>query len=343
MRRPMMAVGLMAGWTIGMSGCANLEVHKIPVEKRMEGCDHADGFRYYLSRPYVLVKAPIQVATQKSLVTVEQTDDNKNCQVSFLDGARQGQQAKLSELSVTSPGSPEVRKITAAEVAELQQAIRDPAVQRTGADPLGGGTGTDMSNASDTASNTKSLNGISLPGLQAAYPKTNPSPPRTSDLGPLSSGNISIVYLPDLDEQYAVKSKNCLSKSSFGLIFTDGWQLSDVNAEHDSTPVAIELLNTIKTAVQAAEKIAEAAIPSAPPAPKGGTPNLLSPAGTTPSNEHVQLYYLTQTTYIKPGLYRLNKPWETEGGQPMPVGCGLLAKLGLTTVTEVQLTPFVLP
>ena len=58
--------------------------------------------------------------------------------------------------------------------------------------------------------------------------------------------------------------------------------------------------------------------------------------GVSVAND-VNIYKLVQTTYIKPGLYRLNKPWET--GQPLPTGCGFLAKLGLATITTVELKP----
>ena len=37
-------------------GCAGLEAHRVPLPKRMSGEDaHIHGFRYYLSRPYLVV------------------------------------------------------------------------------------------------------------------------------------------------------------------------------------------------------------------------------------------------------------------------------------------------
>ena len=42
---------------------------------------------------------------------------------------------------------------------------------------------------------------------------------------------------------------------------------------------------------------------------------------------------------VKPGVYRVSKPWEMNGQQP--VGCGLLAKMGLATFESyrVEMNP----
>ena len=49
-----------------------------------------------------------------------------------------------------------------------------------------------------------------------------------------------------------------------------------------------------------------------------------------------RLIRMVERVYIKPGVYRLNKPWEVKGpGCDMPTGLGLLAKLGLPTASDV--------
>ena len=43
-------------------GCANVSVTKVPVAARASGQDaQVEGFRYYLTRPYVLVKRPVEL------------------------------------------------------------------------------------------------------------------------------------------------------------------------------------------------------------------------------------------------------------------------------------------
>jgi hypothetical protein len=59
------AVVLSAG-----AGCANLNVKKVPVGERASGTDKEKGFRYYLNRPYLVVKVPILIAEWSQLVRV---------------------------------------------------------------------------------------------------------------------------------------------------------------------------------------------------------------------------------------------------------------------------------
>jgi hypothetical protein len=49
-------------------------------------------------------------------------------------------------------------------------------------------------------------------------------------------------------------------------------------------------------------------------------------------------FVLIESLYLKPGIYRLNKPWENDGVAPAS-GCGLLAKMGLPTVVACELRP----
>jgi hypothetical protein len=73
---------------------------------------------------------------------------------------------------------------------------------------------------------------------------------------------------------------------------------------------------------------------------KGGTKAALFNLADDRAKEQQAVLQLIQRTYIKPGVYRLNKPWEVQGGPGVePVGCGLLARLGLPTVVEIDFRP----
>ena len=63
------------------------------------------------------------------------------------------------------------------------------------------------------------------------------------------TGAIQVIYLPDLDEQYVIKSKNLLAKSAFALAFRNGSELMEVDAEHDATTVTIALLSLVQQAI----------------------------------------------------------------------------------------------
>src|SRR5205823_2203529 len=99
------------------------------------------------------------------------------------------------------------------------------------------------------------------PAAPSAVFSTDPAPSARSSVAELK-GDIQILFLPDMDEQYAIQSKNVFSKSSFGLQFRHGWELTDVSGNHDSTPVALELFATINSAVDAAKALSTSALSS---------------------------------------------------------------------------------
>jgi hypothetical protein len=146
-------------------------------------------------------------------------------------------------------------------------------------------------------------------------------------------GDMEIVYLPDLDEQYAVHDNNRLGKSAYSMSFRDGWELVSVNGEFDSSAVAVEILNTVETAIKANQSVATASFErekakfeAATAKPKTDTEGDMEKNADPENIEYAQR--ITRT-YIKPGVFRINKPWEMDG--QIPKGDGLLAKMGLST------------
>lgn len=137
-------------------------------------------------------------------------------------------------------------------------------------------------------------------------------------------------YLPDFDEQYAIKSRNIIAKTDFRLDFGEGSELLGVSAEHDTTALALAVLRTIDKVINSEKDIQEAKIDRAV-AIQGEKKG----AEFADKDRGVEYYFLVETTYIKPGMYRLNKPWECAAATTG--GCGLLTKLGLPTVVTVEM------
>jgi hypothetical protein len=158
---------------------------------------------------------------------------------------------------------------------------------------------------------------------------------------------MEIVHLPDLDEQYVIKSKNKLAKSAFGLAFQDGAALAEVQGEHDATTLAVSILKEIQDAIGAAQEVAQAAVTR--------ENNILKEQQKTAQGKDEKLfraqaeraakvgrhsiYQMVESISIKPGVYRLNKPWEIEGEGVLPTGQGLLAQMGLPMVRGVRFEP----
>lgn len=306
-RLPRWAVLAVAALAAAPAGCANLIVKKVPVEDRVAGADNQKGFRYYLSRPYVMVNSKVKVAERRTLIAVTPVKG----EVAFLEGPRAGQVVRLDDVRVREPASNTFRPITPTELQSLRKTLNEQLEPRPDAGVVPAAADGDA-----PAPNTTSLND-----------PTKPDQGKDQEL--ITNSEIQILYLPDLDEQYAIKSCNVFSKSAFRLDFSRGWRLDSVTAEQDSTPVALELLRTIDKAIDSARQLEETALSQqqgAPPTPGGAK---------AVYEDQTQVYYLVETTWIKPGLYRLNKPWECDGAAP--TGCGFLAQLGLPTVVEVAL------
>jgi hypothetical protein len=348
-----------------VAGCANLTVTKISEQKRATGEDrHVKGFRYYLSRPYVIVKAPVLVSEHTELYSMVDRSPAP---------AQLGQLPIPSENSLraekfyrVNPASGTFESVTEEELARLKKAIAaNSGVQQIGfkrqapppstvvvqppaapalpkvADLAGNladapGSYTVVGSAIVGAANQSIADKVSgnaraadlLPDV-----KISADPAGTTRKTVNLAGNIDVVFLPDLDEQYAVHNCNFLSKSAYALNFQDGWALMDVGGNFDSTPVPLEILNFIDTAITAAKNVALA-----------GVDRQARAAGdvalpTTPGAGARLVYQVTVSTYLKPGVYRVNKPWECKAEQT--TGCGLLAKMGLATfeTTRIEVHP----
>jgi hypothetical protein len=300
---------------VHLCGCSNLVVHKVPLADREAGTDHAHGFRYYLPRPYVLVHDKIIIYERRTLVVVDKAATLK--EVSFLDGPRRGQAIALEKLKIGDQTNGTLRQVSIAELQQLRTAVAlsNPAAASPDQQP---DVHTEFNEGADAGGN---------PGGNAGG-DGQPIPI------PSNKGKFEIVFMPDLDEQYVVKSRNFLAKTAFRLTFKDGADLTHVGGDHDATTLAVEFLNTIDSAIQATQSIAEASAkgPAAgsQAAPSARAPHLVG------GDKNKQIWVLVETVSIKPGLYRLNKPWELQDGY-QPSGNGLLAQLGLPSVVDVAL------
>jgi hypothetical protein len=199
------------------------------------------------------------------------------------------------------------------------------------------GDGSSNSDGGNNSSETSSTSSLTMPTPTSTLP----------DNTKLTGLDMDVVYLPDLDEQYVIKSKNLVSKSAFSLAFKNGSELVEVQGEHDSTVLAVSILQQIQNAISAATGAAQQQNQQQS---KSSSSNQGSTTGkgashlvrdlTSPTNtKRPEIYQLKETTVIQPGVYRLNKPWEiADGPGAPPVGCGLLARIGLPITTSIDIT-----
>lgn len=348
---------------VTMAGCSNLDARKVSLEDRMSGEDKkVKGFRYYVSRPYVVVTGQIQVATTKTrarVVSVAVKDQrypgDKDgypyalLAYGFTNGrivkqllTLRGNPAPHNWLKVD--GEPNLRSASLARDVSLLSQFEPASVKGahtlTGARVAGrwaslssgGQQGTPGAGAVGTGGDyTLELRG--KPSLEIALAMTQETkmPRGTNDPRP-QEGEIKIVYLPDFEEQIAVRNHNFLARSSYKLAFQDGWQLTSVDGTHDATEVAVKVLDTVRRAISVAADVEEKRLNTLPlEAPSIETiPG--SRSATEPSEIIVEV---TRTLIVEPGMYRLNK--SDEMTHDIQTGAGILADMGIPVETQTEI------
>jgi hypothetical protein len=298
-------------------GCANVDVRKVPLDKRVSNCDqHVNGFRYYLSRPYVVLKARIELGQ-----VCEEVEEIAVRRVGQPDSVVPAYRTLHNNLALHPP---RVYSLTGEGInlKEWEIVLREKAKSRPKA-------------LEQTSYQTEIPSGPTQTNPVRNVVQT-PSTPVGSPEGGKDdfSNNIQVVFLPDFEEQYAVQPRNIAAKTKFELHFTDGWQLDSTAATLDSTDVPIALLNLIQNALKATSATQQKAQGTTT---SGGAKD---EGQGVRGDSHGRLV-LVRTFFLEPGLYRVQKSWErTAGGdQTVDEAMCLLTSLGLEVHEENRILP----
>jgi len=349
---------LVAGGLTTGSGCSYLKVTKVGVNRRASECDgHIKGFRYYLSRPYVAVLKPIPVRRETEFVVLDPHSPHADIE------------AELKKTFAPAPATPaaaDVAPMTEQELARVRGQLSRYLASRQ--DELPGSPAADEirqvgfhqssqpavnvdihappatvvgANAGVAGVDSGILYGDRDTYAESRYDLTDdyklPEGPGDCAKSWSTEGAIRILFLPDMEEQYAVHHHNFASNSQYKMSFQDGWMLRGVDGEFDSTDVVEDIFKTIDAAVNSAKTLGVTRL--------GGTPGeaaadlIAVDAAKMTGKDGVErlVFQVTRTTFIKPGMYRINKPWECDSVPP--VGLGLLQQLGLPVDTTVTIAP----
>lgn len=308
-----------------LTGCSGLVAHKVPLEDRLHGTDgRYKGFRYYLSRPYLVVAERLEIGAR-----YERTDlgylrmpggrpllDHKGEKVFVLRGLT-GAGPVLYDLA-GKPVDPAWKQLEFVGVSFEQTKQMKKA--GTGLSPLvGGPSSEERLHPQDPRLK------LGSGGTGAVRVSGKENDPPDCDVS-----SLQVIFLPDFEQQMTVKSENILAKNKYSMEFLDGWQLASVDAHHDSTAIPVAILNTIQNAIGAAADV------------ESNRQKLLresDPSGFEKSKQALQpqKVLITRSLYIEPGMYRLQKPSERSG--ECVGGIGILEDLGVNVLetTEVQI------
>jgi hypothetical protein len=325
-----------------VGACAGLEPKKVPLDARLAGADrHEDGFRYYLPRPYVVVAERVPIVESRQLgVLIEPT-------------YRAGHQDKYPKYAIAVVSAPEGEFRTLfdlrgnripPEVIEKPDDARGPSlvpasfgdpvvVQTVFAEPEPKGPSLEQVKKSydDLKAGVDQIKEqiAKLPTVK----KDEPNPGVRTVEQPPKIDAFQVVFLPDFEEQMVVRDRNRLASHNYSMNFQDGWGLVGVSDKWDTTQVPIRILQSVSSAISAFASIQKKGLTTLPVTQEEidriGPNQLRSNKDGKPR----QYFLLTESHFIPPGMYRLQKPSEASVAR----GCALLSELGLPTQSEMKI------
>jgi hypothetical protein len=195
---------------LAIAGCAGVSVTKVS----KDNAECLDGFRYYLPRPYVLLKKPAPIAGDQFVVAG--TIDSRGYLV--VNTADLPDHVKY-HFPMREGGKSEY-----ALIPETQTLTSDPA------------------RAQSTAKGAET------------QPRSSAEVGSKGELDPagavveVKESDIAIVYLPDFEEQYSIKYTAGLGRittGANGLRLRHGWMLENISLDIDNTKLGEFIFNQI--------------------------------------------------------------------------------------------------
>lgn len=286
--------------------CASVEVRKIPdptsYEKRLgqrlakRRVERIKGFRYYLPRPYVVVKKTFPVAVENDffitgtydnrglLVNVSPLTDEQNAVLANF-GSATAQMDKSGNLKLSlNPGS---------------ILFEGPPPGGQQPPPAGGQGGTKQAGPPEND-------------------KSNAQQPAASGTNPVRLNDFfDVVHLPDFQEQYAVRTRSGLGSQKMTLNLQNGWMLTSFTEEIDNT----QILKTFEKVIPLIEAIATGGLSKVAGAAGGGggapgqgktLAEALAPSSQDEAASPKQsiMLRIREVSEALPGLYPILKPQE---------------------------------
>jgi len=301
------------GVVVYLGACARVRVTRITGENEAS----ATGFRYYLPRPYLALTKPVVVAgdvvltpgevSERGDVLVDELHVPEHVKKAFRwdpemgmyrigvsDGLIQtplDEPAQGADATSTAAGGDEADKDDSKKTGEEEQGADDKSKLKK--PPKGG-----------NSSATGGSSATEVPSAGSVVP-----------LGDPASG-MSIVYLPDWEEQYAISYRagfGRVSTGEKGLRFRHGWMLDNVSLEVDNQELGkfifgqIDKFTDVASLVSARKNKVLAAF-------AGAGPDVESEAAATGFLEQMTgrtvMLRISYVLEAQPGLYPLLKPSE---------------------------------
>lgn len=199
--------------------------------------------------------------------------------------------------------------------------------------------------AAQSTSGSEAPQGAALAGANSSKGGTLKTSDTASDSSKASSdtpastpnpdpGPFQVIFLPDFEEQYAIRNINIMAKTKYRYTFRNGTDLETVSGSYNATDVPLKIVETVGTLITALGEVAKTRMGAIP----GGA---AAKASLTVSGLVETPFYIRIDQSIEPGVYRVQKSWERVAGTPLtglPMDqlCGLFSDVGLPVTPSVS-------
>jgi len=303
---------VLIGAALAAGSCARMDYVKIPTPTQYEvwtdamqkKADAIEGVRYYLPRPFLHLKEPVPVAQRTALVSFVLEPEQRDASGKVVTFARY----KL-DLPVDAP----------AWVKRVAPAYISPAMARSVLGTAGStGDGQAQSGAPEEPDQPAPPSAGDKPPseLKARVGYVNETDPVTK-LGPL----MDVVYLPDFEEQVAIRPRGGLGKTDVEARLRNGWAAEVFAEKTDNSNLIPYVLDMVEkasgTATRGAANVAKMMATGGIPVPGLGDLASQAQSGAPITGDEAEkslgaalIFRLTEIRTGQPGIYPIIKPRE---------------------------------
>jgi hypothetical protein len=301
------AAVVFVGGLLAVVGCASLTI------KRVKPDDYTtEGVRFYLPRPYVVVKQPFPVAGQDFLTTGTLQGDDRLVHINLPSGLPKQVLGYFNALSDPTKGTLPPSNVLQPRPSPSPTLEKEGKKSSTkGAKPskdgtADGGSGSDAGRTPSDAGQTPSNDGTSGGGISAS-----------ADIGSTSGSVVvplcdafDLVMMPDFTQQYAVNVNAGWGTSSLKLSLKNGWMADQFGLNADNSAIGNFILGNAQKVVDLGLDLAKGAL--GPASALGAVAGALVPhaAGAPPAPPVQVVLRVRYAVEALPGLYPVLKPDE---------------------------------
>lgn len=250
---------------LAAAGCGSVTAQRVGYDN-----DEVRGIRYWLPAPYLLVNQPVTVHEEQTLWRYQR---DRLIPVCMGDPCPPGTGAGGTGGAAASPDATET-----IEAVDPGEQIAD----------FGDGDADEGEKAAEEEDKKPGDGGKKSGGEGGKKPAPATAPEA-----------ISIVWLPDYCQMYAVRMTTGLGNQKLEMKFADGWQLSSVNSEIDNSKIIESFTDLAKTFLTTRADLETARIEAATPEEEEA---LAKERRVTPAETVLRR---TARHILRPGLYRL--------------------------------------